>query len=312
MSDRLQPDPGLHLQLSLQRADFGLSVDLRLPGRGITVLFGPSGSGKTTLLRCVAGLEPGARGQVRVLGEAWQDDAARVCLPAWRRDLGYVFQEPSLFEHLDVRRNLDFGLRRAGKPGAAQALAEAVALLGIGHLMDRRIGQLSGGESQRVAIARALATRPRLLLLDEPLSAIDPARRGEVLPWLERLRDELHIPMLYVTHAVGELARLADHLVVLDAGQVRTEGPADALLVDQSLAVLAGIEAGTLVSAEVAERDADGQRLRVQFEGGSLWLPDEGQALGARIWLRVLPFGRAATDPAPRAGAASSPVQSPR
>ena len=126
MSDRLQPDPGLHLQLSLQRADFGLSVDLRLPGRGITVLFGPSGSGKTTLLRCVAGLEPAARGQVSVMGEAWQDDAAGVCLPAWRRDLGYVFQEPSLFEHLDVRRNLDFGIRRAGKPGAAGTEAKPV------------------------------------------------------------------------------------------------------------------------------------------------------------------------------------------
>lgn len=300
MSATSADQPGLQLRLALERAAFRLDVDLCLPGRGITVLAGPSGSGKTTLLRCVAGLEPTARGWVRVPGEAWQDDTAGIRLPPWRRDLGYVFQEPSLFEHLDVRRNLSFGLRRAGRAEGAQALAEAVGLLGIGHLMDRRVGQLSGGERQRVAIARALATRPKLLLLDEPLSALDPARRADVLPWLERLHDELRIPVLYVTHGVDELARLADHLVVLEEGRVRVQGPAGEVLGRSGLPVpvLAGGEeereaCGVLVSAVVVECDAAGKRVRVKFEGGSLWLPGEGLAQGDRLQLRVSALGSA-------------------
>ncbi|MDD2728933.1 molybdenum ABC transporter ATP-binding protein [Malikia sp.] len=278
----------LCLRLDLRRQDFGLSVRLELPGRGISALFGPSGSGKTTLLRCVAGLEPQARGLVRIGSETWQDDATGLRLPTWRRDLGYVFQEASLFDHLDVRRNLEFGLRRSGRTGGPAALAAAIELLGIGHLLPRSPAQLSGGERQRVAIARALATQPRLLLLDEPLSALDPARRREIMPWLERMRDELSLPMLYVTHSADEVTRLADQLVVLEGGQVRAAGPVVELLSAIDHPVLAGEEAGMLVQARVAERDAAWHLIRAEFDGGSLWVRDNGLPLGQPLRLRVL------------------------
>ena len=187
----------LRLTLSLNRPDFSLELDLALPGEGITVLFGPSGSGKTTVLRCVAGLER-AKGCVTVGQHVWQDDSAAQWLPTWKRDLGYVFQEASLFEHLSVRDNLSYGIKRTGKSGGAAALKAATELLGIGHLADRDTSSLSGGERQRVAIARALATQPKLLLLDEPLASLDIARRQEIMPWLERLHTELSIPVLYV------------------------------------------------------------------------------------------------------------------
>ncbi|GAB1391053.1 MAG: hypothetical protein AMXMBFR78_15030 [Rubrivivax sp.] len=281
-------DEVLRIRLGLQRPAFALSVDLTLPARGIAVLFGPSGCGKTSLLRCVAGLEPQARGLVRIGAQTWQDDEAGVRLPTWRRDLGYVFQEASLFEHLDVRRNLGYGLRRRAGSGAAVALQAAIELLGIAALLDRRVDALSGGERQRVAIARALATQPRLLLLDEPMAALDHARRQDILPWLERLRDELRIPMLYVTHAADEVARLADQLVVLDAGQVRAAGPVAEVLAAIESPVVVGDDAGALLVARVAERDARWHLVRASFEGGSFWVRDGGQAIGQTVRLRVL------------------------
>ena len=278
----------IEVRLDLQRTDFNLSVDLHLPGRGIAVLFGPSGSGKTTLLRCVAGLEPAARGLVRIGAQTWQDDGHGIRLPVWRRALGYVFQEASLFAHLNVRRNLEYGLRRAQSGSDAASLANAVRLLGIEPLLARPVTHLSGGERQRVAIARALATAPRLLLLDEPLAAIDPARRQEILPWLERLRDELRIPMLYVTHAADEVARLADQLIVLDAGRIRDAGPAAEILSALDSPLVIGDDAGTLLQARIAARDAAWHLLRADFPGGSFWIRDGGQALGTAVRLRVL------------------------
>jgi molybdate transport system ATP-binding protein len=278
----------LRLQLSLARDRFALSVDLRLPARGITVLWGPSGSGKTTLLRCVAGLEPAARGVLQVADEVWQDDAQGLRLPTWRRHLGYVFQEASLLAHLDVRRNLAYGLRRSQVDGGGQALQTATDLLGIAHLLDRRVDQLSGGERQRVAIARALATQPRLLLLDEPLSALDLARRQEVMPWLERLRDELRMPMLYVTHAFDEVARLADQLVVLDAGRVVAAGAVNDVLTAVDSPVVLADDAGTLVQARIMARDAQWHLAQAVFAGGAFWVRDAGYALGAALRVRVL------------------------
>jgi molybdate transport system ATP-binding protein len=169
------------IRLQVARDDFELAVDLELPATGITVLFGASGSGKTTVLRCVAGLERACKGLVQIGPEVWQDDDARVFLPTWQRPLGYVFQEASLFEHLTVRDNMQYGLKRAGSREAGQVLDSAIRLLGIERLLDRAPAQLSGGERQRVAIARALATQPRLLLLDEPLAALDHARKQEIL-----------------------------------------------------------------------------------------------------------------------------------
>jgi molybdate transport system ATP-binding protein len=278
----------LLVRLSLPRADFTLDVDLRLPGSGITVLFGRSGSGKTSVLRCVAGLEAGARARIEVDGEVWQDDAAGIFLPTHRRALGYVFQEASLFEHLDVRGNLDYGRRRTRAHGADRTLCDVIDLLGIGHLLGRKVTGLSGGERQRVAIARALATMPRLLLLDEPLAALDTARRQEILPWLERLRADLNLPMLYVTHSVDELARLADYVVVLDKGRATAAGPVDAVLSAIDAPAVGGDEAGALVHGVVAERSAEWHLARVDFDRGSLWLRDGGVALGTPVRLRVL------------------------
>ena len=289
-----------HIRLSLARPDFALQADLLLPARGITALFGPSGSGKTTLLRCVAGLERAEGALVKIAGEVWQDDERRVFLPTWRRPLGYVFQEASLFDHLDVRGNLHYGLRRIGARKQAIALEAAIGLLGIGMLMERRTSQLSGGERQRVAIARALATQPRLLLLDEPLASLDHARQREILPWLERLRDELHIPMLYVTHSANEVARLADTLVVLAHGRVVASGPAASVLASIDAPVLLGDDAGALLDATVGERDTRWHLARVDFAGGSLWLGDSGVGLGQHVRLRVLARDVSLATEAPR------------
>lgn len=276
------------VRLALPRAQFHVDVDLHLPARGITVLFGASGSGKTTILRCVAGLERAASGLVRIGDTVWQDDASRIFLPTWRRPLGYVFQEASLFEHLDVQGNLEYGLRRSRARTGRQTLNEAVELLGIGSLLKRPPGQLSGGERQRVAIARSLATQPELLLLDEPLASLDIARRREILPWLERLRDHLAIPMLYVTHSMDELCRLADEVVVLESGRAVANGPVGRILTEGRLPALAGEEAGTVIEATVAERDPRWHLARVDFPGGSLILRDTGLEPGTRVRVRIL------------------------
>lgn len=279
---------GAHrIRLALQRPGFALDVDLALPPRGITVLFGPSGSGKTTVLRCVAGLER-ARGEVRISGRAWQDDARGEFLPTARRPLGYVFQEASLFPHLSVAGNLRYAQRRAQAAEGAIALDRAIELLGIGGLLQRSTTDLSGGERQRVAIARALATQPELLLLDEPLASLDPARRRELLPWLEHLRDGLGIPMLYVTHAVDEMARLADTVVLMEAGRVVASGPPAATLARLDLPIAQDEEAGALLTGTVVQIDRRWHLARVDFAGGSLWLRDDGLREGEPVRVRVL------------------------
>jgi molybdate transport system ATP-binding protein len=278
----------LRIRIHLARRDFALSMDLVLPGSGISVLFGPSGSGKTTVLRCVAGLEPSMRGHVSLAGDTWFDDERGIDQPTWKRQLGYVFQEASLFEHLDVRGNVQYGLRRVDRATGGAALDSAIELLGIGHLLDRRVPTLSGGERQRVAIARALATGPRLLLLDEPLAALDHARRQEILPWLQRMRDELRMPMLYVTHSADEVARLADHLVLVDAGRVRASGPVAQVLSDIETPVAVGEDVGTLVAARIAERDEAFHLARAAFGHGSFWVGDQGAPVGTPVRLRVL------------------------
>ena len=278
----------IHLQLDLARADFDVSVDLQLPAHGITVVYGPSGCGKTTLLRCVAGLELSARGRVQVGHEIWQDDANQVRLPTHQRALGYVFQEASLFDHLDVASNLAYGQQRTRNHVSDTVLQQAIELLGIGHLLQRRSHELSGGERQRVAIARALVTQPRLLLLDEPLAALDHARRQEVLPWLEKLRDDLNIPMLYVTHAVDEVARLADTLVVMKAGRVQANGPVAEVLTQADLPVVLGEDAGALLTGIVLRIDTAWHLAQVGFAGGALWVRDSGLSVGQTVRLRVL------------------------
>ncbi len=279
----------IEARLALPRRGFTLAVDLRLPARGVTALFGPSGCGKTTVLRALAGLERAA-GRVVVDGDVWQDDVARRFVPTHRRPIGYVIQEAALFPHLSVQGNLAYGEKRIAAGERRVPLDQVVALLGIGHLLARRPGTLSGGERQRVAIARALATSPRLLLMDEPLAALDAARKAEVLPYLDRLHEELGIPIVYVSHAIDEVARLADHLVLMDAGRVLADGPLADMLARLDLPLAHGDEAGVVLAGVVGERDALWQLARLDVDGGScaFWARDQGLPVGRRVRLRVL------------------------
>ena len=220
---------------------FSLNVAFTTPMRGITALFGPSGSGKTTTLRCIAGLQHLA-GKLTVGAEIWQEDSACIFRKPHQRSIGYVFQEPSLFPHLSVRRNLLYGARRAIRDGGVQPISEddVIDLLGLGQLLDRSPHALSGGERQRVAVGRALLSQPRLLLMDEPLAALDRATKDDILPYFEALHGALSVPILYVSHDMAEVERLADHLVLLDQGRVIASGPLSELEAEPSLPLLAG------------------------------------------------------------------------
>ena len=274
----------LHLQFRLTRADFALNVDLQLPGRGVTALFGPSGCGKTTLLRCIAGLER-ASGSLMVNKQVWQD--ATHFTPTHQRAIGYVFQEASLFPHLSVRSNLQYGMKRANSNGNV-AIDPIIDLLGIRALLDRKPDGLSGGERQRVAIARALAVDPKLLLMDEPLAALDLKRKQEILPYLDRLQATLDIPILYVTHSPDEVVRLAHHLVVMDAGSVVASGELADTLSRLDLPVKLGQEAGVVIESVVGSIESQWHLTRIDFDGGSVWIRDPGLALGAKARVRIL------------------------
>ena len=275
----------IEARFALGQGTFTLDVDLQLPAAGVSVLFGPSGCGKTTVLRCLAGLQRAPQGRLQVAGEVWQD--AGVFVPAHRRAVGFVFQEASLFPHLTVQGNLDYGLRRTPSRERRGALDEAVALLDIGALLARRPATLSGGERQRVAIARALAVSPRLLLMDEPLAALDARRKAEILPFLERLQAALTIPIVYVTHAVSEVTRLADHLVLLEAGRVQAAGSLHDLSARLDVSLAQDEDAGVVLDCSVGERDSAWQLTRLDFDGGALWTRDAGHALGQRVRVRV-------------------------
>jgi molybdate transport system ATP-binding protein len=274
-------------KLLLSRGPFTLQVELDLPGSGITILFGPSGSGKTTCLRALAGLDR-ARGSVSVCGQTWQDDERGVFLPTHRRALGYVFQDPSLFAHLTVRGNLEYGRRRSGSPPAEESARSLIALLGIEDLLDRRPDHLSGGERQRVAIARALLAGPRLLLMDEPLASLDVARKTEVLPYLERLRDESSIPIVYVSHSLDEVARLANHLVLLEGGRLLASGPATETLARLDLPTALYTDAGVVVETRVAAHDDVDNLTRLDMGGESLWVTRLDRPMGATARVRIL------------------------
>ncbi|MDR3391271.1 MAG: molybdenum ABC transporter ATP-binding protein [Sulfuriferula sp.] len=278
----------VHARFKLDYSGFSLNVDLDLPGNGVTALFGHSGSGKTTLLRAIAGLERVPGGYLAVNGSVWQDDAQGIFLPTHQRPLGYVFQEASLFAHLDIRRNLEYGLKRVPQQQRRVSLDQAIDMLGIGHLLDRMPGMLSGGERQRVGIARALAVSPQLLLMDEPLAALDLKLKGEILPYLERLHDELDIPVLYVSHSPDEVARLADHLVLLESGQVRASGPLSETLARLDLPIRLTEDAGVVLEGTITAYDAQWHLSCVNFAGGDLWVRDTGAPLQQKLRLRIL------------------------
>ena len=212
---------GIELRLRLKLDSFTLDFDQCLPARGVTAI---SGCGKSTLLRCIAGLERPETAYINIAGECWEDTSKAFRLPTHRRSIGYVFQEASLFPHLTVLKNLQFGQQRSGAAKTSDQFTQAVELLGIESLLERKPERLSGGERQRVAIARALAVCPQLLLMDEPLAALDMRRKREILPFLEQVHRELDIPVLYVTHSPAEVRRMADHLIVMEEGKVIANG----------------------------------------------------------------------------------------
>lgn len=281
---------GVALRLSLQRPalaapPFRLDVDLRLPGRGVSAIYGQSGSGKTTLIRCMAGLER-ATGHLSVKGELWQQGS--LFLPPHKRSLGYVFQEHSLFAHLSAKGNLQYALKRTKTPVDPAFYAKVLAVLGIQSLLEHQPHQLSGGERQRVAMARALLTKPRILLMDEPLASLDVARKQEILPYLESLTQQFDLPIIYVSHALDEVTRLAEHLVLLEQGQVSASGPLRTVLSRLDLPLVQEEGAGVVLPARVVAKDQQWQLARVAFAGGELWLRDKGEPVGTVVRVRVL------------------------
>lgn len=277
---------GIQAEFKLQRADFALDANFAAPPQGVTALFGVSGSGKTTLLRCIAGLER-VGGVLRVNGETWQDE--KTFVPVHKRPLGYVFQEASLFPHLSVRANLEYGYKRIADHERRVQLEQVVEWLGLAQLIDRRDAtSLSGGERQRVAIGRALLTSPRLLLMDEPLSALDAMSKQDILPYLECLHRELDIPVLYVSHALDEVARLADHMVLMEKGRVIASGALNETLARLDLPTAHFDDAGAVIEAELAQHDEKYHLSRLDFPGGQLWVGRVEQPFGTRLRARVL------------------------
>jgi len=280
----------IEAQLHLRRDDFTLDATFCVPSHGITALFGPSGCGKTTLLRAIAGLEKAAHGRFVIGNTVWQDETH--CLPTYQRELGYVFQEASLFEHLSVRQNLEYGFKRLPKEKQRFSFDQVVTLLDLAALLPRQPARLSGGERQRVAIARALLSSPQLLLMDEPLAALDQQRKQEILPFFARLHSELDIPVLYVSHAADEVARLADYLVLLDAGRVQASGPIAEMLTRADLPLAHDHDAAAIIDVTVSGYDTEFNLTQLTFPGGQLSVPHPGLSdelsLGKNARLRVL------------------------
>lgn len=292
----------LILQLRLDKGPFSLDIDAQLPTKGILGVWGESGSGKTSLLRCLAGLEESAKGFIRLDQHHWLDSQAGLNVPTWRRQLGYVFQEASLFNHLSVLQNIKFGFQRAQHARSAinvghtvhtgqtgnSALQSSIELLGLSPLLERYPHELSGGERQRVAIARALATEPRLLLLDEPMSALDQARRSELYPWIEKLTHQLRIPIFLVSHSMEEIARLTQHLLVMQSGRIIAQGPTAEVLSSIETPYDFAEHTSSIVRATVQEVDLTWGLAKISFEQQHLWVENRGFHQGQMLVVRIL------------------------
>lgn len=243
----------LELKLKLAHGNFELDIDQIFASQGVTAIYGPSGSGKTSVLRAIAGLDKSASGLIKFDNRIWQDGSKFIA--THRRALAYVFQEPSLFEHLSVRANIEYGIKRVPPKQRVINTDDVIQALGISSLLDRDTQTLSGGEKQRVAIARALCSSPDLLLMDEPLSALDKRSKAEILPMLVALRDKLSIPIIYVSHSLNEVARLADHLVLMEQGSIIASGDIQSMLTQLDLSLAQGADAESLIDAVVAAHD---------------------------------------------------------
>ena len=275
----------IECKIQIHLESFILDVNFSIPDRGITVVFGSSGSGKTTLLRAIAGLEKSDKGFLKIGDSVWQE--GENFLATHKRQIGYVFQDASLFDHLDVKGNLNFVIKRA--VGLKEDFIESIHnLLEIKSLLNRRTTQLSGGERQRVAIARALLTNPKILLLDEPLSALDMKRKNEILPYLDSIHNDLEIPILYVTHSQSEMSRLADHLLLIEDGHIIGSGPVNDMLTRFDMPLSHGAEAVSIIEAKVVGREAKFNLMHLEFLGGQFVVPDNGFPVQTRVRIRVV------------------------
>lgn len=279
--------PMIEIRAKKQLPSFLLDVAFTAPRQGITALFGRSGSGKTSIVRTIAGALKPDVGRIAIGERTFFDSERGIDVAVQQRRIGYVFQESRLFPHLSVRANLLYGYSRA-HGAKVRSLDDVVDLLDIAPLLDRRIHRLSGGERQRIAIGRALLAQPELLLMDEPLSSLDPARKSELLPYIEGLRDELGLPIIYISHAFNEVVRLADHLVIVDGGRVVQEGPLLDLAADPELSPFLGrFEAGSVIECTVFKHDDDVALSTLTFTGGQLRVPKVDLAVGERFRVRI-------------------------
>lgn len=277
----------IRIQLHWPRGDFDLDIALQLPAQGVSALFGPSGCGKTTCLRALAGLEKLPNAYIAIGNEIWQDTRKNIFIPPHRRALGYVFQEASLFPHLSVEKNLLFGVKRLPPQHPKADFAHICRLLGIQSLLQRNPHQLSGGERQRVAIARALLLTPKILLMDEPLSALDQARKQEILPYLEKLHRQLSIPIIYVSHALDEVTRLADHLTLLHQGRVIASGLLNETLSRMDLPADFAENSAVVWEMTLHELEDDGLAHLQTSDHISLLVGQTKQALGSGVRCRI-------------------------
>jgi molybdate transport system ATP-binding protein len=276
------------LDFRMMAGDFALDVKLDAAGAGVLALFGRSGAGKTSIVRAIAGLARPSSGTIEVAGQTLFDAAAGIDVPAERRRVGYVFQDSRLFPHLTVEGNLRYGLKRAPAGDRKIGFAPMVELLGIADLLGRRPAGLSGGERQRVAIGRALLAQPRILLLDEPLASLDGARKAELLPYLEALHANTGVPVVYVSHALDEVVRLADTMAIVDRGRIAAVGPVGEITARLDLRPLAGrFEAGAAIDMRVVRHDPHYALTTLAFDGGEFAVPKIEAALGAAVRVQI-------------------------
>jgi molybdate transport system ATP-binding protein len=275
------------IQQHSKPSNFSLNVDLKLPNSGVCALFGPSGSGKTTLLRCIAGLDLNSQSTISLNGEKWQSGANTKAIPAHKRPIGFVFQDANLFPHLSAQDNLQFAVKRSAPAQSIISYNEVIRLMDIEAILSQYPTQLSGGERQRVAMARALLIQPKLLLMDEPLSALDDALKQEILPYLEQLCHRANLPIIYVSHSLDEVIRLADYMVVLDKGRVMEEGKAQTLLGKLGTSLARHQDASVVISGTVTQQEPEWGLSWLSFDNQTIAFKQGSEKIGDRIRLRI-------------------------
>tara|TARA_B100000315_G_scaffold257811_1_gene307954 strand:+ start:801 stop:1904 length:1104 start_codon:yes stop_codon:yes gene_type:complete len=279
----------LKAKLDVKLPHFRLQADINLPSHGVTAIFGPSGSGKTTLLRCLAGLERSPTGCVQLEDEVWQDEQQKIFTPPHQRSIGYVFQDPRLFPHLSVESNLRYGLNRTPKTKRYISWNQVIDLLDLGPLLHRRTHHLSGGEQRRVAIGRAVLASPRLLLMDEPLVGLDMQRKHEIIPLIQQLRDTLHIPIVYVTHAINEVLQLASTLLLMEEGKTVAAGTLSEIFSRLDLDQYLNQDTiGAVIETQIEAHEPEFSLTRIGFNGKHLFIPQQRFPVGHALRVHVL------------------------